>query len=39
MAVDISTNVVDQGLTEEEAIKNLKKRIGRTLSDSYGVSP
>jgi len=25
VAVDISTNVVDQGLTEEEAIKNLKK--------------
>jgi len=25
VAVDISTNVVDQGRTEEEAIKNLKK--------------
>ena len=25
VAVDMTTNVADQGLTEEEAIKNLKK--------------
>lgn len=28
MAIDLITNVADQGLTEEEAVSNLKKGLG-----------
>jgi hypothetical protein len=38
VAIDLITNVADQGFTEEEAVSNLKKGIEEALSGSTRAS-